>query len=728
MAEDDDKPGMTDDEIKGLLVREITSARSNDDSSEAKNRRKAIDYYNGDIKEDLPAEEGRSSVVSHDLSDTVGWVLPQIIRVLTATDQIVIVEAVGSEDEALAQEMTDGLNHVFYKDNQGYRILRDATWNALVVKNGVVKVWHDDKPEYATSFHSGLSDEEVALFEADPAVEITHQTTTSLEIEIGVDPASGLPQTATLNEHEVKVKRLKSNGRRRIECIPTEDYLRSDDPPGTERPRFEGHRSYKTRSELIEMGFDREIVDKLGAATDNSPEQQARNRGYSPQRDVADASMETIEVVEGYLQVDVDDDGIAETVRSWYAGDTSGGVLLGWEVWEDEGPFFTVPCEPLPHDPDGRSLADDTMDMMRVKSVLWRQALDNTYAANNPQRFVVGEVLNPDELFSPTFGGAIYGRAGTTVSNLTVPFVANAAYDALGYADEIISRRTGVSRQSMALDAEALVNQSATASNNNKDASYTQVEQIVRDMAELGWKPIFRALLKLEIKHQDRPRQIRMGKRAVTIDPRHWNADMDVTVNVGQGTGSRDRDLVRLGQVLQSQLMLADRFMSAGAIDDAIDMLPKIIDTLTKMGESAGLRDPSAYYPEYTVEKVAALKKAAAERASKPDPKVAAEAEKAALDAQAKEAQAQRDHEYRMAQTNAQLTLNQQSAKYQHDEKVRQINGDLALKRDQLAAELDLKRELGYAQMGLNAELKSAGVPAGGVNSTSDVHLGGEPG
>ena len=85
-------------------------------------------------------------------------------------------------------------------------------------------------------------------------------------------------------------------------------------------------------------------------------------------------------------------------------------------------------------------------------------------------------------------------------------------------------------------------------------------------MAELGWKPIFRALLKLEIKHQDTPRDIRMGKKNITIDPRSWNADMDVTVNIGQGTGSRDRDLVRLGNVLQSQLMLADRFMAAGAM------------------------------------------------------------------------------------------------------------------------------------------------------------------
>lgn len=721
MAED--RKGMDDDEIKGLLVREIRAARANDDAEEAKARRDAIDYYNGDISTDLPAEEGRSSVVSRDLSDTVGWVLPQIIRVLTATEQIVIVEPVGAEDDDMAHEATMGLNYVFYKDNPGYRILRDATWNALVLKKGIVKVWHDDAVVYATSFHSGLSDEDVAQIEADPAIEITHQTTTQIPVEVP-DPTTGEPITLTLNEHDVKLRRVKSTGRRRIECIPTEDYLRSDDPPGTERPRFEGHRSYKTRSELIEMGFDRQSVMDLGAAKDDSDEQKARNRGYSPPRDVADKSMETIEVVEAYLQADVDDDGIAETIRAWCTGQVSGGELLDWEVWEDEGPFFDVPCEPLPHQPTGRSLADETMDMMRVKSVLWRQALDNTYASNNPQRFVVGKILNPDELFSPTFGGAIFGEAGSSVTPLAVPFVANHAYDALGYADEIISRRTGVSRQSMALDAEALVNQSATASNNYKDASYTQVEQIVRDMAELGWKPIFRALLKLEIKHQDTPRDIRMGKKNVTIDPRSWNADMDVTVNIGQGTGSRDRDLVRLGNVLQSQLMLADRFMAEGAMDDAIDMLPKVIETLTKMGEAAGLRDPASYYPEYTEEKVAKLKQLAAQ--PKPNPEI----EKAQIDAQAKDAQAQRDHEYRMAQTEGKLELDKEAAAYANDQKIIQINGEMELKREQFNAEIALKRELGFAELGVDRELGLAGAAAKASVSTasSDVHVGGEPG
>jgi hypothetical protein len=240
-------------------------------------------------------------------------------------------------------------------------------------------------------------------------------------------------------------------------------------------------------------------------------------------------------------------------------------------------------------------------------------------------------VENPDELVNPTFGGIVFSAAGTTIVPLEVPFVANHVFEAMAQQDEVIQRRTGVSRQGMALDPETLQHQSATANQNAQDASYSQVEQIARNMAEWGWSKVFRKLLKLLVKHQG-PRSLMMNGKPVQIDPRFWNADMDVTINVGLGTGSRDRDLLHLQGVLATQTGLIDRFMAAGATDDAIDMLPKIVRTMEKMAESAGIRNPEDFYPEYTQEKVANLKQLAKQRAQQPDPKV--EVEKAKLEMQ----------------------------------------------------------------------------------------------
>lgn len=720
---DDDKGAMTDDDIKGLLVREIRSARSSDDSELAAKRTRALEYFEGTMT-DTPAEVGRSSVVSRDLADTVGWMLPSIMRVFTASDRMVIAEPVGEDDDDAADNATAGLNYIFMKDNPGYRILRDATWDALVLANAIVKVYHDDTPEYATSFHTGLSDEDIAILEADESVEITHQTTEETQVEVP-DPVTGEPVMMPFAIHEVKVKRLKSKGRRVIECIPPEDYLQDDQAITTEGARFKAHRMRdKTRSDLIEMGFPRDKVEALGATKTDDEAELARRDNYREADEAADKSMETVELYECYLRVDVDDDGIAETIRAYYAGNKDGGDLLDWEVWEDEGPFFDIPCDPVPHRWDGKSIADETMDMQRVKTVLWRQGLDNTYATNNPQRFVTGKLLNPDELFSPSFGGAVFGEANATVTPLTVPFVANHAYEALTYADEIIQRRTGVGRQSMALDPEALQNQTATANQNNKDAAYSQVELIARDMAELGWKPVFRALMKLEIRHQDRARAVRMGKKVVQIDPRDWNADMDITINVGLGTGSRDRDMGMLQTVQQDQMLLIAGLRDAGFGDKALEMLPFLHNTLMKKAESAGLHNPDAYYPEVTDDDIVAGKKRLAEMAQKPDPKVQLEQAKIQGDMQMNAAKMQADQQ----QSQAKLAMDEQRTQMEFQLKREQLAAEMALKREQLSAELQLKRESMMADLALRRELGMAGAAAKAMGGTSDVSMGGEPG
>jgi hypothetical protein len=239
------------------------------------------------------------------------------------------------------------------------------------------------------------------------------------------------------------------------------------------------------------------------------------------------------------------------------------------------------------------------------------------------------------------------------------------------------------------------------------------------------------------IKHQKQPRELMLDdKRTITIDPRHWNADMKVTVNTGLGTGSRDRDLQMLQTVLQSQLLLADRFMAAGAFDDAIDMLPLIIQTMEKMAESAGIQNARDYYPEYTDEKVAQLKQLAQQKASQPDPKVQADMAKAQADQQLQVTKLQGDMQMQQAklqsdeqQGQQKLSLDAQRMQMEFGLKREQLAGELQLKREQLQAELMLKREQMVAELALQRELGHVNAAAKVESAkTSSVHVGGEPG
>lgn len=613
--------------LEAIVSQQIQLAKSHDSREREKDRAKALDYYLGDMDKYVPPEVNRSKVVSRDVADTIGWMLPGIIKVFTASDRMAIAEPVGEEDIQFAKQATDGLNYVFWKDNKGYEIVYAATWDALLVGNGIIKTYYDETPVYTTSFHSGLDENQRAmLLQEDEDGEAPEVLAQSEKPTMVPDPMTGEPTEAVL--YDLKVKRKKADGKFIVEAIPPEQFLIHEDAISTDDAAFTAHWERKMRSDLVEMGYDKDdVMDIPAAGRNETPEETARRESVSP-TDSADKTTELVDYYECFIRIDVDDDGEAELVRVCFGGGKD-GKLLHWEVWEDENPFDDIPCEPIPHRWSARSIADETMDVQDIKTVLARQGLNNLYATNTPQRFVAGKIDNMDELINPTFGGVVTGQVGTTVTDLVVPFVANHVFEAMAQQDEVIQRRTGVSRNGQALDPETLQNQTATAAQQQHDASYSQVEQIARNMAEWGWSKVFRKLLKLLIKHQG-PRSLMMNGKSIQIDPRFWNADMDVTINVGLGTGSRDRDLIHLQGILMDQVTLTDRFAASGAMEDAIDMLPKILRTMVKKAESAGIRNPEDFYPEYDQDKLAQLKQLAAQ--PKTDPKV--EVEKAKLEMQ----------------------------------------------------------------------------------------------
>ncbi len=679
-------------DLKGIIAREIASAET-DNTERAKRQADALRYYQGEMP-DVAAEKGRSSVVSRDLADTMGWMLPGIIRVFTASDHMAVAEPVGPEDQDGAAQATDGINYVFWKDNNGYKIVHSATWDSLLGGDGIVKVYWDDTPEYSVSFHTGLSEEERALLVEDEDVEVLQASDGEPLIVDGI----------SVPTFDVKIKRLKSKGRTVVESIAPEDYMIDGDATECQDARFQAHRRERTRSQLIEMGFDRDVVEGLGKAPDDTQEGMARDDVHDNQS-AADPSMEIIDLYECYLRVDIDGDGVAETVRVFWAGHKDGGELLTpegaaepWEVWEDETPFYSIPCDPVPHRWDSRSIADETMDVQRVKTVLLRQFLDNIYASNNPQRFATGKIINPEALFDPAFGQVIFGEAGASLENASVPMVAADALQAIAYQDQVIANRTGMSRQARALDPDALQNQTAEAVRDTRDASYSQIELVARNQAELGWKPVFRAILKLEIKHRDVARVIRLRGKFVAIDPRHWNADMDISINVGLGTGSRDRDMAMLNVIQQDQMLLIAGLREAGFGEKALEMLPYLHNTLERKAESAGIRSPEMFFPEVTEEEIAQGKQILAQRAQQPNPEVLKEQAKAETQIALKkmDVEAQGEKERLQAQFNT-----------AEKEMAARLDAQVeAIKAEYEGRKMELEYQFKYAQLAQQREIE----------------------
>ena len=722
-------------DLKALIASEINDAEMFASGILSNERVRAINYYNGEMP-DTPHQEGWSEFKSRDVADVLGWVLPGIIRVYTASDRIVDYEPSLPGDEEFADQASDYANYVFWKDNDGYRILWDATHDSLLQADAIVKSYWDDSEECEYSVHSGLDPQSLTLLADDPDVAIVSQK--EGEPYIDQDPQTG--QMMQIPLYDVKVKRTTSRGKLVIETVEPENFLKDRESITIEQSRFVCHRDPRvTRSKLIEMGFDKEIVENLPRFSFNSSrlsqEANARDPFQFGTSD-GDPSMDRIELYECYVKADVNGDGIAETVLAYYAGASGAGELLDWEVWDDDLPFTQIPCEPVPHRFTSRSLAGDVMDIQQIKTTLFRQLLNNAYQVNNPQKDVeVGSVINMDELINPSVGGVIIRKAGSAPVNATiVPSILQDALAALGSMDQVIEMRTGVSRATMALDPETLQNQTATANQNQHDSAYSQIELIARNQAELGWKKVFAKVLRLIVKHQDRPRMIRLRDKWVEMDPRQWNATMDAQINVGLGTGSRDRDMGMLNNILTSQIAITDRFSAAGLTDKAVEMMPRIRKTLVKIVEAAGIKNADSFYPEITMDDVQQIKQQMAQQSQQPPPEV--QIQQAKLQADVQKSQADLALKQQDQQSTLQMTAMQneatiqlqreknsqdaqlQSQKMQMDYDLRQqqIAAEINLKREQLAAELQLKREL--AAMGQNAN----------TNVSSSVEPGGEPG
>ncbi len=718
-------------ELKALLAAEIRDAENFSSSEEMTERVRAINYYNG-VMPDTPHQEGWSSFKSRDVADVIGWVLPGIIRVFSASDRMVDYEPEQPGDEQFCDQASDYANYVFWRDNDGYRILWDATHDSLLMADGIVKTWWDDSEECDYAVRTGLTDQDIAILLEDGDLEIIASKAGEplMQTVEQIDSMSGQPVSMQVEvpTFDIKTKRVTSRGRIRIQSIEPENFLKDRESISITDARFVAHRDpFMTRSRLVEMGFDKDVVEALPrynwSYARMSEEATARD-AWQIGSAQGDKSTDRIEFYECYIKADVNGDGIAETVLAYYAGAEGAGELLDWEIWDDESPFDQIPCEPVPHRFTSRSLAGEVMDVQQIKTTIFRQLLNNTYQVNNPQKIVeTGSVINMDELVNPTIGGTLLKKTGSApIQYNVVPSIMQEALGALGTMDQVVEMRTGVSRATMALDPETLQNQTATANQNARDAAYSQIELIARNQAELGWKKVFGKILRLIVKHQDQPRTIRLRDEWVSMDPREWNANMDATINVGLGTGSRDRDMAMLNTVLNQQIAMTDRFMAGGLSDMAIDMLPRIRRTLVKIIEAAGIKMADSYYPDIKIDDLPAIKQMVAQMQSQPDPKAQAEMQKMQTELQFKQV----DMQMQAQKQQADAELKREQIQTEAELKRYQIDSEMMLKREQLAAELQLKREQLAAELELKAQMGVLGAQT--KVATSAVNIGGEPG
>ena len=603
---------LDDYNISGILGDHIKNSYGFYESELTDSRRKANEYYFG---EGFGNEvEGRSQVVSTDVADTIESILPPLLRIFTASDNIVKVEPVGEEDVKIAEQATDYLNHIFNKDNDGFTALYTMFKDALLQKNGICKVYWDDSEKVDRETYQKLSDDEFTMLIDEDGVKVLEHTEykdesflkemkkqkdilaqaeDSLQADLVRDELDKIP---TPMLHDVVISRTQTFGRVKIEPIPPEEFLIERQAKSLKDAKFICHKVPTTRSELIEMGFDYDRVYNLPSENKEqyNSERSVRYKNIDDDYDrtVGDTSTEEVIVYESYIKIDMDGTGVAELRKITSAGE--GGYTILDNVPVDSHPFCSITPIIVPHRFYGRSVSELVEDIQLIKSTVMRQVLDNMYLTNNNRVAVMDGQVNLDDLLTNRPGGIV--RTKGAPSQVMMPLqnqtLTNQAFPLLEYLDTIKEERSGITKYNQGMDTDTL-NKTASGINTILSQSQMRLELIARVFAETGVKDIFKKIFELVVKYQDKERIIKVNSSFVPMNPMEWRDRCNVTIHVGLGTGSRDQQLQILNAILGRQL---EAIKLQGSAQGPVVNLKNIYNTLSRIIENAGLKDVGSYF------------------------------------------------------------------------------------------------------------------------------------
>lgn len=644
----------------------------------------ALDYYNGKTP-DLKAEAGRSQVVSKDVRALVKKVMPSLMRTILANDRIGEYEPVGRGMEEQAEQAIVYINHVVVPESMAAEALYDAIFDAVLLKTGVLKWTAYERARVVTSKHTGQTPD--ALLGLDEIGEVS---------DVEEDDRGHISFTLKRRETKVDI---------RLEAVPRGAFLIHPAASSIEDSPLVGERIAPTRSELVSQGYDKDTVWGLRAFSESPDPDDSERRGEDDdedsQRQLA-KEMEQVRVWDCYVRLDLDGDGIAEThhvVLAEGGKDTQGRVVLRNEP-APEVPYAEVVVEREAHQFEGHSVAEDLIDVQRIKTALLRETLDNLYWQNSPQPYVQPDaVMDLEAVYNPLPRKPVLLKQGKSAAEaiqwMPIPFHADSSFAMLDYFDNEAKERTGITDASGGVDPDALQNMTATATALINDAGVAQTELMMRSLVR-GIKRAFEGLLRLVVAHADQPRTVRLRGEWHEFDPRSWDADMHFTVNIGLGAGSRERDLT----VLQMILQLQQAIVAAAGPSNPLVKPEQLYNTLAKLAETAGFPSADPYFTKPDPAEVQAQLEA---QANQPTP----EQIKAQTAAQLEQIKAQARAQVEQAQMQADLVVKQAEIAAERDRQAMKLEADAMIQS--LKAELDLYKhrdtmQLEWAKLGQQAQ------------------------
>ena len=576
-------------ELLAIIAVHRDSSLGAEDSELTNERAQSLDHYYGRPYGD--EEDGRSQVVSKDLKETLDWIKPALIKIFVQSGNIAEFIPVGEDDEQTAKQETETVNHVIMSKNNGVLLLHDLFHDALLLKNAYCKHYYEEKEIISESEYSGLTEDEllqvVQELEQNGEVEVVEQ-----DQSIAYIPMQDGEQ-AEITVFDVRLRSTTIEKNYIVEPIPPEEVRVSSRCKGsTQTSPFTEHVTTKTRTDLIEMGMDKDFVNDLPSRNDEDNDTLTNSRDtveddYQEDSSFNDRSMDEIEYCESYIRVDFDGDGKAELRKVISVGNK---IPPGkeWNEVVDCVAITALTPKRVPHRHIGESLDDDIADLQQISTVLKRQMLDNIYRINSTEK-VVNERVDLDDSMRSEAGNVIRVEGDMDVQSAIMYTKPQSIIMDILPAIDMINKdkegRTGINETNTSLDPNVLKDVNNKVYLEGVAKASQKVEMIARLLAE-GVKEICLRTHELLIKHQDKEMSYKLNGQYVSVNPQEWKNRTDMRITVGLGTGTEEEKRMKLSAFASEQ----ERMMGFGLVGPQ-----QAFNLFTDIGQSLGSETPEKY-------------------------------------------------------------------------------------------------------------------------------------
>lgn len=556
-----------------LLKTQLQQCNGFDGDEISDAREEALKYYFQRPRGDEVV--GRSDVVSGDVSAMVEATLAQMTEAFSS-DRICDFDPMSPEDEDQAQLESEAVQwYVMGKEN-GFLELVAAIKEALLLRNGVIMIEAEDRKTRRVKRFGNVEVEAFAELSNTPGVVKSYYNEKTKELHLTIESES---REFTMTS------------------VPMENFLYFSE---WHRPTLEGIpvcavRHVDSRADLRALGLPSAKINQLTPhKSDLKAESQARNpRGQKHATKSYDKSQDLIEWYDVFVRSEVAG-GIDELRRIRFSYQDT--VIL-----EDKpAPFVNLAAGTAilnPHRFTGISLFDKLKQNQDIRTALRRALLDNVNATTKNRLAGLDGVVNEDDVTDGRVNNMVRVRnlvpdIRQALMPLTIP---DTSANILQNLESTARERSEMGGAALDLQTAQMQIGGDRMGSQGLEKAYSVAEQLSAAMMKTLASTLIRSVFLLAHRtlreYFDEPVPIKRQGKWQFVNPSEWPERHSVTIKPGMSPGERARRVNAMTQVIDAQMMLADKGM-----DEVLVNLHSFNRALLDWARLAEVQNPEQYF------------------------------------------------------------------------------------------------------------------------------------